>query len=126
MGFFNGLMGNASEIDAEEVREKYSPMLMRGEMINQAYKIIRDMWIFTNCRLIIVNVQGMTGKKVEYHSIPYNNITHFAVESAGNFDLDAELKIWVNGMGTEAITQKFSTDTNIYKIQALLAAYVMG
>ena len=64
--------------------------------------------------------------KVEYHSIPYHNITHFAVESAGNFDLDAELKIWVNGMGTEAITQKFSTDTNIYKIQALLAAYVMG
>ena len=84
------------------------------------------MWIFTNCRLIIVNVQGMTGKKVEYHSIPYHNITHFAVESAGNFDLDAELKIWINGMGTEAITQKFSSDTNIYKIQALLAAYVMG
>ena len=68
----------------------------------------------------------MTGKKVEYHSIPYRNITHFSVESAGNFDLDAELNIWVNGMGTEAITQKFSTDTNIYKIQALLAAYVMG
>ena len=55
-GTFTGLMGHASEINAEEVREKYAPMLMRGELINQAYKIVRDMWIFTNCRLIIVNV----------------------------------------------------------------------
>lgn len=124
MGLFDGLLGNASEVNINEVREKYGAFLAPDESINQAYKVIRDMYIFTDWRIILVDVQGMTGKKVEYHSIPYKSITHFAVESAGNFDMDAELKIWISGMGPTPIEKNFGKTDSIYKIQALLVEYV--
>jgi hypothetical protein len=59
--------------------------------------LIRDTFVFTNKRLIFVNRQGVTGKKVEYQSIPFRNITRFSIETAGAFDLDAELKMWLTG-----------------------------
>jgi len=55
--------------------------------------LIRALFVFTNKRLILVDKQGLTGNKVEYHSLPYRIITHFSVETAGHFDLDAELKV---------------------------------
>ena len=55
--------------------------------------MIRDLFVFTNKRLILVDKQGLTGNKVEYHSLPYRTITHSRVETAGHFDLDAELKV---------------------------------
>ncbi|MDD3114814.1 MAG: PH domain-containing protein [Anaerovibrio sp.] len=125
MGLLDGLLGNASEINAEEIRAKYSMLLVSGEKINQAYKVVRDMFLFTDRRLILVDVQGLTGKKVEYHSIPYDKITHFSIESAGNFDMEAELKIWISGMGPNPIEKTFGRNDSVYKIQSLLAEYVM-
>ena len=68
--------------------------------------------------------QGLTGKKSEYHSIPYRNITHFSIETAGHFDLDAELKIWVSGQATP-IEKQFNKSLNIYELQSVLAQYVL-
>ena len=62
-----------------------------------AYQLVRDVFIFTDRRLILVDKQGVTGRKVQYHSVPYKSITHFSVETAGTFDLDAELTIWISG-----------------------------
>ncbi len=93
MGWLDGLMGNASKVDAEEVERELAPIITNNEEIQHAYKIIRDLMIFTNKRLIMIDKQGVRGKKVDYHSIPYQSITHFSVETAGTFDLDAELKI---------------------------------
>lgn len=97
MGFLDGLMGNASEVDVEEVADEFAPILGEGESLQQVFKEIRDMYLFTNHRLILVDKQGLTGKKVDYHSIPYRAITNFVVETAGHFDLDAELKLWISG-----------------------------
>ena len=124
MGIISGLMGNAAETSIESVKKDYGKLLGQQEQIIQAYQWIRDLMIFTDCRLLLVNVQGATGKKVEYHSIPYRSIRHFAVESTGHFDLEAELKIWVASMGTEPLVYTFSTDADIYKVQALLAECV--
>jgi hypothetical protein len=82
------------------------------------------MFIFTNKRLILVDKQGLTGKKVEYHSIPYRNITHFSIETAGNFDLDAELKIWISGNALP-LQKQFNKNLNIYELQSVLAEYVL-
>ena len=82
------------------------------------------MFIFTNKRLILVDKQGVTGKKIEYHSIPYKNITHFSIETAGNFDLDAELKIWISGSQVP-IEKQFNKSLNIYELQSVLAEYVL-
>lgn len=85
--------------------------------------MIRDMFLFTNRRLILIDVQGLTGKKVEYRSIPYSKITQFSVETAGHFDLDAELKIWVSGLAMP-IQKTFNKSSNIYAVQAELSRHV--
>ncbi|MFV3012332.1 PH domain-containing protein [Clostridium botulinum] len=125
MGLFDGLMGNASEVNIMEVEKEYSNILTQNERIEKAYKLIRDMFIFTNKRLILVDKQGMTAKKIEYHSIPYKSITHFSIETAGNFDLDAELKIWISGTQLP-IEKQFDKNLNIYELQSVLANYVLN
>lgn len=84
-------------MDTELLQKEYSPLLCEGERIERAYKLIRDKWVFTNKRLIIQDIQGVTGKKREYRSIPYRSVEHFLVETAGTFDADAEMKIWIRG-----------------------------
>ncbi|MFJ7369441.1 PH domain-containing protein [Lysinibacillus sp. NPDC098008] len=125
MGLFDGLIGNASEVNLEKLQGEVGELLITNETIQNAYKIIRDIFIFTNKRLILIDKQGVTGKKIEYHSIPYKNILHFSVETAGTFDVDAELKIWISG-SPQPLQRSFNKSTNIYKVQSVLAEYVLG
>lgn len=125
MGLFDGLLGNASKIDNATIQQEFAPVLAEGEVVEHAYKLIRDYFVFTNKRLVLVDKQGLTGSKVEYHSIPYKNITHFSVETAGTFDLDAELKIWISGTPTP-IQKTFNKKLSIYEVQSVLAGYVLG
>ncbi len=97
MGLLDKLMGNASEADANEVNAELSAVLADNEHVLHAYKMVRDLHVFTNKRMINIDKQGMTGKKVDYLSIPYKSITQFNVQTAGNFDTDCELKVWVSG-----------------------------
>ena len=124
MGIFSGLIGNAAETDIDDVKKDYGKLLGKNEQVIQAYKWVRDLLIFTDYRLILVEIQGATGNKVDYHSIPYKSIRHFAVESTGHFDLEAELKIWVAGLGAEPLVYTFSKDADVYRVQALLAECV--
>lgn len=124
VGLFDGMIGNASEMNLTEVQREYVKVLAANEKIEKAYKLVRDMFIFTNKRLILVDKQGLTGKKVEYHSIPYKSITHFSIETAGHFDLDAELKIWISGNALP-MQKQFNKNLNIYELQSVLAEYVL-
>lgn len=123
MGLFDGIMGNASEVNPDEVQREFAKIFATSESVERAYKLIRDMFIFTNKRLILVDKQGLTGKKVEYRSIPYKSITQFSIETAGNFDLDAELKIWISGNPTP-IQKQFNKNLDIYELQRVLAEFV--
>jgi hypothetical protein len=124
MGFFDGMMGNAAEVNPADAQREFTRILAVNEKIEKAYKLIRDLFIFTNKRLILVDKQGLTGKKVEYHSIPYKSITHFSIETAGSFDLDAELKIWISGNALP-LQKQFNKNLNIYELQTVLAEYVL-
>jgi len=124
MGLLSGLLGNASAIDAAKLEDEFSRILADGEQIEKAYKVLRDLFVFTNRRLVLVDRQGMTGKKSEYHSLPYKSITHFSVETTGHFDTDAELKIWLSG-NHGPIQKNFRNDRNIYDVQKALATYVL-
>ncbi|KKI90462.1 cytoplasmic protein [Bacillus sp. SA1-12] len=124
MGILDGFLGNASEADLGTVSKNIELVLAENEKVEKAFKLIRDLIVFTDKRLLLIDKQGMTGKKVEYHSIPYRNITHFSVETAGTFDLDAELKIWISST-TEPVAKTFKKDKNIYDVQKTLAAYVL-
>jgi hypothetical protein len=124
MGILSGIMGNASEVDAEKLEKDLENILADGESIENAFRLIRDLIVFTDKRLIMIDKQGVTGKKVEYHSIPYKSISHFSVETSGHFDLDAELKIWISSSDTP-IEKEFKKDNNIYEAQKTLASFVM-
>lgn len=97
MGLLDGLMGNASEVDTSDIQDELAPILSDTETVVSAYKLIRDLVVFTNYRFMFIDKQGVTGRKVEYRSVPYKSITQFKVETAGHFDLDAELKIFISG-----------------------------
>ncbi|GAA0326645.1 MULTISPECIES: PH domain-containing protein [Oceanobacillus] len=125
MGILDGLMGNASNVDEKEIMKEYEQLFIEGEEVSAAFKVIRDLFIFTNKRLILVDKQGLTGKKTEYHSILYKSISHFSVETAGHFDMDAELKIWISGGVNPLVSKTFKKDTNIYDIQKVLASVVV-
>jgi hypothetical protein len=116
-------MGHAEAIDPAQIKTELGPMLAPDESIEFACKVIRDKWVFTDRRLILVDVQGMTGKKVEYHSIPYRAITHFAVTTAGHFDMDSELKLWIVG-APAPITKEFKKGDSLKSVQQALAMLV--
>ncbi len=124
MGLLDGLLGNASKIDPARIQQEFAQILAPGERVEHAYQLIRDYFVFTDKRFVIVDKQGMTGKKVEYHSLPYRSITHFSIETAGSFDLDAELKVWVSGASAPFVRQ-FNKKLSIYEVQAVLASYVL-
>jgi len=120
MGILDGLMGNASEVSVEDVQEELSPILADSEKVERAFKVIRDMYVFTAGRLILIDKQGLTGKKVEYMSIPYKSISTFSVETAGHFDMDSELKMWVSGR-RDPILKELKKGSDVVGIQKLLA-----
>jgi hypothetical protein len=117
-------MGHGSEIDPAKLRNHLEGILVDGEEVEFAFKVIRDFFVFTKGRVILVDVQGITGSKVEYQSIPYRAITRFAVETAGTFDLDAELKIWVSG-SPAPIQKTLKKGSDVRGIQRALAKGVI-
>ena len=124
MGLLDGVLGNASKIDAAKMQAEFSQILMPGEKVEHAYQLIRDFFIFTDKRFVMVDKQGITGSKIEYHSIPYKSITHFSIETAGTFDMDAELKIWISG-SSSPLQKQFNKKLSIYEVQTVLATYVI-
>ena len=125
MGLFSGLMGNASESDSAKLEKTLSQILVSGENVDSAFSVLRDTLVLTNKRIIFIDKQGVTGKKTEYLSIPYKNVVTFSIESAGTFDLESELKIWVSGR-TEPIETTFGRGGDIVKAQQALAKFVLG
>jgi hypothetical protein len=123
MGLISGLLGNAGVVEPEKLQAEYGQLLAENENIDVGFELIRDTFIFTNKRLIIVDVQGMTGKKIEYLSIPYSKITKFSIETSGHFDLDAELKLWI-GSNDTPLQKQFNKKVNIYDLQKILATHI--
>ncbi|MGL5786548.1 MAG: PH domain-containing protein [Bacteroidales bacterium] len=123
MGILDHIMGNASHISLDEVQKEFKDVFFEGEEPQVAFKIFRDKWVFTNKRLIMQDIQGITGSKKEFHSIPYKSIYHFAVETAGSFDTDCELKLWVAGSGTP-LQKELKKGVDVLALQRVLAYYV--
>ncbi len=121
MGFLDGLLGHGSDLGPREVDEQVSGFLVEGEHVRVAFKVIRDLFVFTDRRLILVDRQGITGRKVSYLTVPYRAITSFSVETAGTFDMDSELKIWVSGR-PDPIERTLGRGANVLGIQQAIAA----
>lgn len=119
-----GLFGNATEVDVKGIQKDLDAMLVDGELVVRAFRIIRDLFIFTDKRLILIDKQGVTGKKAEYHSIPYKSISHFSVETAGTLDMDSELKIYISG-NMNPFQREFKRGSDITGVQKTLAQFIL-
>ncbi len=100
-----------------------TPMFVPGEKIIGTYQAIRDGVVFTNKRIIVINVQGITGKKKDYTSLPYSKIQAYSVETAGTFDLDSELELWFSGLGK--VKLEFVSQANVYQICQMISERVL-
>lgn len=125
MGLLSGLLGNSSTVDNDELIRDYGKLLIESETVELGFKLIRDVFIFTNKRLILIDHQGLTGKKTEYKSVAYKNVSRFSVETAGTFDLDAELCIWVSSEPLPSIKKQFNRSVDVYDVQRVLAAHAL-
>lgn len=125
MSLFNKILGNASQVSGEELTEKYARLLTDNEVVELGFTLIRDVFMFTNKRLILIDVQGISGKKMEYKSLPYKHISRFSLETAGTFDLDAELKIWISSAELPTVSKKFNTSIDIYEVHKFLSNKVL-
>lgn len=125
MGLFSALLGNAGTVSQDQLMKEYGQLLIDGEEIEMGFKLIRDTFVFTTKRLILIDKQGLTASKTEYKSISYKSISRFSVETAGTFDLDAELKIWVSSELQPSIRKQFNKSVNVYDVQKVLAHHVL-
>jgi hypothetical protein len=112
-----------SPTDTRDIAQDVAPILIPGERVMAAFKGARDFVAFTDKRLITVNVQGMTGKKRDYTSLPYAKVQAFSIETAGHFDLDAELELWFSGLGK--VRLEFRGKADIRALGQLIAAYAL-
>ena len=97
--------------------------LIDGETIIATYQGIRDGVVFTDKRIFVINVQGITGKKTSTTSLPYSKIQAFSVETAGVIDLDSELELWFSGLGK--IKLEFVSTVNINEICKIISERVL-
>ncbi len=124
MNLMGLVTGNASEVSVKKLAQEFAPFLVDGEKVLAGYAVVRDTFVFTNKRLVLVDVQGTSGKKREYITIPYKNILRFSKESKGTFDLDSELKIWVRG-SSKPIVKSFRKNSNVDDIYRILSQAVL-
>ena len=124
MGIFTGVSKTSGSVEAKKYHLDYGQLLVDGEIIEAGFVVLRDTFLFTNKRLILVDIQGISGKQIEYLSIPYGNITRFSVQTGGSFDLNAELKLWI-GSDTIPLEKKFNKDLSVYEVQKVLASHIL-
>lgn len=121
--FKNGSVFKLKRVEPASVDKEVAPLLVNGETVMSAYKGMRDFVVFTNKRALAVNVQGVTGKKKDFTSLPYSRIQSFSVETAGTFDIDSELELWFSGLGL--VKFEFSGASDIIELERTIANYIL-
>lgn len=121
--FKNASFFKLKPVDPSTYSSMLTPMFVNGEEIIATFKGIRDGVVFTNKRIISINVQGITGTKKDFTSLPYSKIQAFSVETAGVFDLDSELEIWFSGLGK--VKFEFVNRANVSHICKMISDRVL-
>ena len=107
------------EVDPRKGEQQVAGMLIPGETVISCFKGVRDGVVFTNKRVISFNVQGITGKKTDYTSLPYKRVQAFSIETAGMVDLDSELHLWFSSVGR--VRFEFARGVDVKKLSTYIA-----
>ena len=111
-------------ISNDKAREDIASFLIDDEEIFATFKTIRDQVVFTNKRIIAANVQGITGSKVDYTSIPFSKIPTFSIETSGSLDLDCEIQLYISAVGK--VTFEINGSFDIVSFNRMISQYVLG
>jgi hypothetical protein len=125
MAIMSSFTGNAGPMDPGAANAEFQRLLANGEQIYAAFDFVRDAMLFTNGRLILVDKQGITGRKVEYLSIPYRSILRFSVQTEGHLFAEARMHLYVDGM-KDPIEKEFNAQVDIYQVQGVLASFAVA
>lgn len=121
--FNNSVFIKMKKVNSDGLMKDAQPLLINGEQIIGTYKAIRDYCVFTNKRVISVNVQGMTGKKKDFTSLPYSKVSAYSVETSGVLDMDSELEMYFSGLGK--VKFEFTGSSDIVKIGQIISMYIL-
>ena len=121
--FQNASFVKLSPVQNSDFESLLAPLLAPGEQIVQSFRGIRDGIVFTEKRIFAVNIQGITGKKKDITSLPYNRIQAFSIETAGVLDLDSELELWFSGLGK--VKFEFVSHANVSGICRMISEKVL-
>lgn len=122
--FKNKLIFKLHKVNIDKKEQALQDQLLDGEEVIGAYQTMRDYVVFTNMRIISVNVQGVTGKKKDFTSMPYAKINCFSIETSGVLDLDSELELYIAGVD-EVIHFEFFGNCDIKEIGKNIAKYAL-
>jgi hypothetical protein len=116
---------NLKPISNDEVRGEVDGLLIVDEKVEFAFKTIRDQLVFTNKRIISIDVQGITGKRKSFATMPYSKIQYFSIQTPGFMELFPDSELFV--MFTNGFTAKFEFKgaVDIGKIGRMLSEYVL-
>lgn len=119
-----GFMSRLRKVNDDDFGKIVNDFMIDGEYVVGAYKSVRDGVVFTNKRIITINIQGLTGKKQDYTSLPYSKISAFSLETAGVFDMDAELTLHMSGVGR--VKFEFTGNTDVKEICLQISKYALN
>jgi Bacterial PH domain len=121
--FNNARWVKLGAVNVSTVQPGVAHLLMEGEQLLIAAKGTRDYVVFTDKRIIAVNIQGLTGSKKDFSSLPLSKIQAFSVETAGTFDRDCELEMWFSGLGM--VRLEFAGNFDIGYVARLIGSKIL-
>lgn len=121
--FNNGTLFKLKKTSNDDVINVIEQLMISGETIVSTYKAIRDYVVFTSKRVIAINVQGITGSKKDYTSLPYSKIQAYSIETSGTFDLDSELELYFSALGK--VKFEFKGNSDIVKLGQIISEFVL-
>lgn len=122
--FKNGSYLKLKPVPTESLRKDVEVFLIDGEELLGSFQALRDKVVLTTKRIIVINVQGLTGKKVDYTSLPYSKVQVFSVETAGWVDLDCEIDLWFSGLGN--VRLEIVGNFDIVRFNKILSSQILG
>lgn len=125
LDFKNGSFVKLKDVGAQVYAKDIQPLLVDGEHVISGFKAMRDSVVFTNKRIIAINVQGITGSKADYTSLPYSKIQAYSVETASVWEMvpDAEMELWFSGLGK--VRFEFNKGADIIALSKVISQYVL-
>ncbi len=116
---------NLTPIPLDNIRDEVQGLLIDDEECIMAFRTIRDQLVFTNKRIISIDVQGITGKRKSFASMPYSKIQYFAIQTPGFLELFPDSELFVMFSNGATAKFEFKGRTDIGMIGRMISEYVL-